>query len=341
MDIQKQSQRFFSGQMSSAEAEAFMRWLESGASEEELSIYLDALWEKGTDDQLAFDNNELFQKIQQKKDNEISLRKMVVIPEDSTRTFQASWIKWAVAAFIPLLLGVSVLLNPELLSIDGENLPGQSRLITKANPEGQKSKVHLPDGSVVYLNADSRISYLSQFSNIREVTLEGEAYFEVVKDTERPFVVRSGRLSTTALGTSFNIQSFKDLGEVKVTLITGKVSVDDEISKERIILSPNEQVIVNEHVSHLHKRSVSGQLVTYWKDGIIYFDKVPLKEVIAQLERWYGVEFEVNGDIHNLKCSGTFNNEYLANVLQVLGHTLDFDYSINDKKVKINFKPKP
>ena len=126
-----------------------------------------------------------------------------------------------------------------------ENAP-KIQNITKANGAGQKSKIYLPDGSIAWLNSESEISYPDSFpDNSRTVTLKGEAFFEIAPDAYKPFTVISGSVSTTALGTSFNIRNYADERNVKIAFATGKVKINFASGIKEVILMPNEGISYN------------------------------------------------------------------------------------------------
>lgn len=210
----------------------------------------------------------------------------------------------------------------------------------KSNPIGQKSIIQLADGSKVVLNADSELKFLSNFNQgHREVHLKGEAFFEVAHDSLLPFKVYSGESVTTALGTSFNINSYNSK-KVQIQLATGKVKViHEDMEKEPVYLNPGEEVVV-EADQKFHKGKFDPEKAFLWKKGVLRFDKSAFKEVLFDLERWYGVEFEVFY-LPNTPppISGEFDNASLSAVLESLGYAYGFDYSINNKKVTIVFKP--
>ncbi len=215
----------------------------------------------------------------------------------------------------------------------------QEEWVTKSNPKGQKSTLQLADGSKVFLNAASEIRYGSGFGQRhRDIYLEGEAFFEVASDSLLPFKVHSGELVTIALGTSFNINSYKK-GEVQVQLATGKVKVHQEARENHpVYLTPGEEVVLGpDH--KLNKGKFDPDKAFRWKNGILLFEKTDFQEVVAALERWYAVEVKVNnlpsGDIN---ISGEFKNTYLKDVLESLGYAYGFEYGINKKEVVIHFR---
>ena len=203
----------------------------------------------------------------------------------------------------------------------------------KTTQKGEKLTVMLPDGTLVKLNAESSLKYPKAFTDQREVYLTGEAFFEVARDTTKPFVVATRHLFTTALGTSFNINAYSDAEEV--TLLTGKVRIDDDNRSE--ILLPGEMVAY-ENGAIKKSRNVPLHHVK-WKDGILVFHETPLEEGIKELERWYGVKIDIkNLSKPEVNLTGLFDNQNLENVLKSLSYTARFDFSIEGKKVLITFK---
>ncbi len=220
-----------------------------------------------------------------------------------------------------------------------ENTENKPHWITKFNPKGQKSKIHLPDGSTVIINADSEIKYRSDFGvNNREIHLTGESFFEVVPDSLLPFRVFSGKVITTALGTSFNIQSYNP-DKIKVQLATGKVEVVNELLENQLVfLQPGEEVtsVGNQKIT---KSKFNPKKAFSWKSGVLFFDNASLSEFELTLERWYGVEISLeNRPKQKLKISGEFKDSYLSNVLESVGYAYGFNHIIDQKKVKLVFE---
>ena len=216
--------------------------------------------------------------------------------------------------------------------------------VRKQNPKGQKSKIKLPDGSKVTLNAESELLYKEKFEGItREVFLEGEAFFEVEKNTEKPFVVHSADVLTTALGTSFNIKYTEDGSPLKVSLVTGKVKVEGPNGKDdKHIITPGEQLKFDLLKHTTHREMFNPTLVLAWKNNIISFQNADQEEVFSTLSRWYGVEFDfqnTSDKIREWRYSGQYKDESLERVLDGLSFTQGFSYTIEDKHVTINYKP--
>ena len=247
-----------------------------------------------------------------------------------------AWYFYRAAAILLLVVTAWFLLNGPV--IEQEPIIA-SQLVVKENPPGQKSRIHLSDGSVVQLNANSSIKYLEDFEpGQRIVHLSGEAFFQVAKDSLRPFTVISGEISTTALGTQFNVSAFPGQEVVKVNLLEGKVEVKEKTGQQSLVLNEKQAVHYQAGANKLQKATFNYAEAIAWKDGILYFQKSSLPEVISRLQRWYGVQISILGSPAEPKViSGRFENESLENVLQSISFPGGFDYEINGKNVSIKF----
>jgi transmembrane sensor len=247
---------------------------------------------------------------------------------------------WRVAAGISILLIFSFLIWDKISFKDGkEDLPVEQ--IVKKNPLGQKSTIFLGDGSEVILNSGSAITFNDDFGKKdRILHLEGEAFFKVAKNEHQPFKVIANGLTTTALGTSFNVKAFNET--TKVALVSGKVLVEKNKNykngSDTLMLIPGEQAVFSEQDTALIKNTFDLIQETGWKDGIIFFKDAKSEDVFAYLEKWYGVEIiEVNRSAKKWNYSGEFKNMSLHTVLKSIGFTMKFEFSMEDKHVKIEY----
>ncbi len=211
--------------------------------------------------------------------------------------------------------------------------------VTRETQRGQKSTIYLKDGSKVMLNANSKLTYPEQFSNKdRLVTLEGEAFFEVSKDLERPFQVKTGDLITTALGTSFNVNTQKN--GTHVALATGKVLVSNNIKPKapKVILAPGQDAWYYPETENLVAGYFDYDLILGWKDQTIVFNKAKEKDVFSTLENWYDVDItKTNSPSSPWDYSGEFKKMDLKSVLLSISFTMDFEYTIKEQKVTITY----
>jgi len=249
-----------------------------------------------------------------------------------------AWLKYA-AIFI-LALGLTWT-SYNIISPTREILV-ELLVVEKSNPNGQKTYFRLPDGTMVNLNAGSSLKYTDDTENNRRLlNLSGEAFFEVAKDPNKPFVVISGNVSTLALGTAFNVKAYADEGMIKVSLIEGKVQVEAELEdrSEKLVLDPGMGALYSIDNNKLEIKAIDEETELAWKEKIIVFKNARLPYIITELERWYGVKIEVI----NMQKSGEWNytgkfkNQTLDHVLKTMGDVKRFKYAIEDKEVTITF----
>lgn len=155
-------------------------------------------------------------------------------------------------------------------------------------PRKGEYNLTLSDGTRVFLNSDSRLTYPVAFGEgRREVVLEGEAYFDVVKDEKRPFVVKTGDLSVRVLGTAFNVKNYPDDLSVEATLVRGSVKILE--GDQEMLLEPGEQARLDRSSGKMNKMQVNTALYTSWKDGLFIFERERLEDILTTLARWYDV----------------------------------------------------
>ena len=211
---------------------------------------------------------------------------------------------------------------------------------TVTTPRGGQYKVTLPDGTKVWLNAASSLTYPVDFQQAeRVVELEGEAYFEVAKDHKRPFIVNSGKQSIRVLGTAFNVFAYADESSVVTTLVEGAVSLHykgdnptGKIAAGGQRLKPGEQAVWS--LRGVSISNVSTAEYTAWKDGIISFQDKEFNTIIRQIERWYDVTFEPQEVTVNEKLSGmVFSDVQLSELLKALEVHTAIQFEIKGRRV--------
>jgi transmembrane sensor len=235
------------------------------------------------------------------------------------------------AASIIIIISVSGFFIYDFLKNFSQPVPPKPiALISKIASYGQKLTFNLPDGSLVKLNSGSELTYPEEFSDsLRNVWLEGEAYFVVRADEKRPFEVHAGDTKTIVLGTIFNIFSRK--GITKVALEEGKVQVEDK--NQSVILEPGQMTVYEGDFKMKHFNPAS-ELA--WKEGRITLKRENFPAFAKKLEEWYGVSIVFQDKIAaNRTLSGSFNNESLENIIYGICYSLDCNFKINKDERKV------
>ena len=228
-----------------------------------------------------------------------------------------SWIqRTAVVLLIPMAITIFVLLNR---SESASTLHAQ--IFEIRTQPGMITSFRLPDSTLVYLNSGSVLKYPSVFTgDIREVSLSGEAYFEVAKDPEHKFIVSTPRKSKVeVLGTHFNLEAFDYMDEVITTLVEGKVEFvyEKEGYNHKMLMQPGQKVIYNNKNEQILSYHTNGESELSWKDKKIIFNKTPFHDALHMLRKRYNVEFIINTpkfDKHTF--TGTFTEQYVEEILE-------------------------
>jgi len=233
---------------------------------------------------------------------------------------------------------------------------------------GSKTQIQLPDGSTVWLNASSNLTYDKNFGkNLREINLTGEAFFDVMKDSSRPFIIHTKVIDIKVLGTAFNVRSYPNDANTETSLIRGKVEVTvKNRSNEKVYLEPNEKLVVANNVvadkpvnkmtpknesdsyriqekplysiQHLTYYPVDSAIIeTSWVDNRLLFQSnETFREVALKMERWYGVQISFNDEkVAGYHPFGSFRNETITQALDALRLGLKFNYKIEGNKIII------
>jgi ferric-dicitrate binding protein FerR (iron transport regulator) len=220
---------------------------------------------------------------------------------------------------------------------------------------GSRSKLVLPDGSTVWLNAGSKLIYDKEFgSRSREVTLVGEGFFEVTRMNDLPFIIQTPTMQVKVLGTTFNVKSYLDESTSETSVIEGSVEVlPKQRPGEKFVLKPNEKLVLsnasNQEVKNrpsntpmvvlksiTYTERDSAVVETSWVENKLVFDDEPFAEVALKMERWYAVKiiFE-DKNIERMHLTGSFVNENIQQALGALQLTSNFKYEINQNKITI------
>jgi transmembrane sensor len=207
--------------------------------------------------------------------------------------------------------------------------------IEKSNPAGQITEFRLPDGSIVWLSVASSLKYPEKFSGTdRTVELTGEAFFEVERDEERPFVVNSGPLSTHVSGTSFNVKAYPEDDNIEITLASGEVEIGLKREGQKQLLKPNQQFRFERETGISEIRETDASLTRAWTQRELVFIRENFATIARTFERRYGVGFVFeNEELKEETFVYHFKELSLQNSMIVLKELADFDYEIESRQV--------
>lgn len=200
-------------------------------------------------------------------------------------------------------------------------------------PAGERFLVQLSDGTKVWINSESSLRYPAYFGkSIREVEARGNVYFEVAKDSTRPFVVVSRELKTEVLGTRFEVNTYGDRDEVSATLVEGSVRVN--VGSRFVVMKPNQQFVFNTKNGGIDVAGVDAARKVMWKDGILVIDNESFRDVIWKLERWYGVSIvNETGLVFTQSFSGEFDREDIQAAIETMCVNLNITYMMDKDRI--------
>ena len=236
-----------------------------------------------------------------------------------------------------------------------ENTTYTNEIATK---KGSKSFIKLPDGSKVWLNTDSKLSYMNfTVGKTREVRVEGEAFFDVAHDSSRPFIIHTGKINIKVLGTTFNVRNYPEDTELETSLIKGKIEVTlNSRPEDIIILNPKGKLIISKKddrvikkidesiiadnkvvltsITYFNKDSLIAE--TSWLTDKLVFVNQPLAKIALDLERKYAITISFkNAEVKNYRYTGVFENVSLEKVFELIKYSKNINYRINDREIII------
>ncbi len=364
---------FLQGKATNQEVDALKDWITISKINRDYFKQTYMIWKsvslsKMNTDKIEKDYQKVCQKIIVDSDDNIP-----TLRDTNTVPFSRSLMKWA--ALIILSMGIGSLLTT-LLQKSGLDSGLALNIINV--PLGSQSHIVLPDGSEVWLNAGSKLTYLTDYGKeMRNVNLEGEGYFKVAKITEKPFIVHTVKANIKALGTEFNVKAYPDENTIETILVEGSVVVDkigsgksDKSDKENgIILKPGQKVLIfknlvnrkpkdetnpdiakykTDEITPTIKRIEKGidlqesnpAIETSWKDPNWVIQGESVEDVFTKLGRRFNISIEmVNDDLNKYKFSGIIQNETLEQVFDLMSLTIPMAYQIEKGKAEVRLNP--
>jgi transmembrane sensor len=235
-------------------------------------------------------------------------------------------IKWTARVAVVLLLPIVMFIG--IHNHNETSLKKETWVEIKA-PAWTRAQFSLPDGTIGWLNSNSSIKYNGNFNADRQVTLTGEAFFDVYKDEARPFIVNTNEINVKVLGTRFNIASYDNEKTVEVVLEEGKLEFDDKEMNKSYTMKPNDLVVYDKSLKDFSTEVVHPQKYSSWTEGKLVFRNDPLDVIARRMERWYDIDIEIDSSsIEAIRWRATFVDEDLEEVLMYMKRSLLVDYKI-------------
>lgn len=355
-----------------------IRYLKNEISEKEKTELFDWVYEKEENEKLFYHLKDMwetaqFEHISKNANTEAEWEKLVLTAiKQESDYFQEKKTKSRtiyraiqIAALVVIALGVGFFVQ--------KFIPEESNYASVTVPYGAKSELELPDGSKVWVNSGSKIKYPTNV-NSKEVNLylEGEAYFDIVKNPKRTLNVKTSTINIQVHGTTFNVKSYNDEDVVETTLLEGSISitgsVGNKVIKTPIFLKPNEQATLiksektldvsfkdeqlsksdkkhSESTDIVQKKSqprlqikegINSEEFVLWKYNVLSFKNERFEELAISLERWYNVEISIEDqDLKNSRYTGTFEKETIEQAMDALSLSLPFTYKIDKNRITI------
>lgn len=306
-------------------------WIAASAENQQYFIRQREIWFSAVSREAAsvYDKDKAFENFR----NRVESQKEIL--STSRRGFSLSAL-WRYAAVVAIIIAVGCISYWQ-----GEvNVKDTFADISVEAPLGSKTKLYLPDGTLVWLNAGSRMTY-SQGVGVdnRKVELEGEGYFEVKRNEKIPFFVKTKDLQLQVLGTKFNFRDYPEDHEVVVSLLEGKVGLNNLLREEKeAVLSPDERAVLNKANGLLTVESVTASNASQWTDGYLFFDEELLPDIAKELERSYNVKIHIaNDSLKTFRFYGNFvrREQNIQEVLEALASTEKMQYKIEERNITI------
>lgn len=317
-------QKYTRGKYSWHELKQLAEWFEDEHYERDLQSALEFHWKELLAENEISEEKDLSKVFAGLKAKILTERTRLTAVEK----FRRIYFRVAAVLLLPLLIYTAFSLFDSIPS----RLPGATSWIEIASPSGTRTHFSLPDGTRISLNSATRLKYNADFTHNRQVEIEGEAYFDVVHDLRRPFVVQTPEMAVEVVGTKFCVTSLKDDHTAEVILEEGKVLITGKDNRFRGELNPDEGFYYDRKTGKGEIRKVDAGSLTAWKDGLLVFRSEPLGNVLKRLGRWYNVRFEVlDKKLEDFSYRATFRDEPLEEVLRLISLTAPVSYQIQER----------
>lgn len=319
---------YLTGSLDAQAAEELKKWRTASAENERYFLRQRELWFSAMNAKEAsrFDAERAF---------EVFKSRVARQQTTTVRPIFGNWWRYAAAVAILLLTGTT------FYWWGGRRVKDTFADIAVEAPWGSRTKLHLPDGTLVWLNAGSRMIYSQGFGvSDRVVELEGEGYFEVTRNEEIPFHVKTKELCLKVLGTKFNFRDYPDDREVVVSLVEGGVELDNRLRTEKEIrLLPDQRAVLCKADGSMKVEPVKASNASEWTEGYLFFDEKLLPDIARELERSYNVQIHLaDSSLNSFRFYGNFvrREQTIAEVMEVLASTGKIDYEMQGRDIIVS-----
>jgi ferric-dicitrate binding protein FerR (iron transport regulator) len=265
-----------------------------------------------------------------------------VIETDEFKIRSGRFIPWMRAAAAVILLVAGFFFINRNTAKKEEPIAAVASVVEKHNSKGVKSTIELSDGSKIWLNADSKIEYPEVFAgNTREITLHGEAFFEVAKNPLKPFIIHLDKGTIRVLGTSFNVRAYDDEKYVTTSVATGKVAFIPKYKskakkQDTLFITPDNKVSYAYNEDKISVKPTISNEDKAWTEGKLIFRNIRFEDMAAELERSFGKKVVfVSEKVKNYRITGSFPNDTLDNIMFYLSRIKDLKYKITNTELII------
>lgn len=312
--------RYLAGEATEQEKKELLDWVAEDISHQKIFQEWSALWEHAAHSRTELDLSSALQKVNHRID---------IYEEEQKKTRTLSWRKIAASLAIFFTAGIAIYALGKYSEWRSEELT----YTEQHTATGKQVSIKLSDGSIVQLNSNASLKYPGTFKGFkREVYLTGEAFFEIEKDSLRPFIIHTGEFSTHVLGTSFNVNATTD--KIIVSVATGKVRVVQGDNTE--VLLPNQKVKYSRLNHSMTKEPANLEKELAWKDRTLILEDILFTDAARKIEQRYGVTIHFkNENICQCRITGKYKNEPIENVLRAISYSTGIQYSITGKTVTL------
>ena len=317
-----------SHQLSPNEKEELHAWLSQSDENRRYFIEMQDLWNTlATQDKDTFDSEAAYRRFKAR----ISFPQQ---PDGKKRRHFPAPVYWAAAVVLAFVLG-----GLSFLVINNEIIQHNTKQYAIYVPYGAKTRVVLPDNSVVWLNAGSTLRYGQNFGQkSRQVALVGEGYFEIAHNPAMPFTVNANQASVKVLGTKFDVKAYPEDKQLDVTLLRGSIQLTTIYQPNKSLkLIPNQLAIVDKTQQNVTVEKVDACEAAAWTKGKIVFDEELFGQIVRRLERDYNVTIDVKDPkINNLRFYGDFRNaQSIQEILNIMTSNNEFHYTMNQNHISV------